>query len=135
MRSRSLESSGTVSDVTYTIHPYQFQFHAHGTWLDDHYDEVCTGSRWYIMTVGVKRSRYAISVFGILGSTADTVHTFEDFHYFLPENGLRLHRHFFPSVITAWFASAKSCTPNVLSSESTVSILSFLGVTCLCWFT
>ena len=39
------------------------------------------------------------SVFGILGSTADTVQKFEDFHYFLRGNGLRLHRHFFPSVM------------------------------------
>ena len=40
VRSRSLESSETVSDVTCTIHPYYFS----GTWLDDHYDEVCAGA-------------------------------------------------------------------------------------------
>ena len=130
VRSRSLESSGTVSDVTYTIHPYHFSS------MLMELGWTTTMTRCALdpdgTTVGVKRSRYAISVFGILGSTADTVQTFEDFHYFLLGNVLRLHRHFFPSVITAWFASAKSCTPNVLSSESTVFILSFL---CLCWFT
>ena len=47
MEHGSLESSDTSSEVTRetcAIHPSYFQVQVNGTWLDDHYDDVHSGS-------------------------------------------------------------------------------------------